>query len=39
MKKTIWEIIFNNVVNYVFSEEPITEMEARKLLREQINCG
>lgn len=39
MKKNIWEIIFNGVVNLVYTEEPVTEMEARKILREQINCG
>lgn len=39
MKKNIWEIIFNGMVNLVYSEEEITEMEARKILREQINNG
>jgi len=31
-----FEIWFNNVVNYIWAE---TEMEARKILREQINNG
>lgn len=32
----IWSIIYNGVVNYIYAE---TEMEARKILREQINNG
>lgn len=37
MKKTLWEIIFEGYVRIVMSEEPITEMEARKILREQMS--
>ena len=32
----IWSIIYNGVINYIEAE---TEMEARKILREQINNG
>lgn len=32
----IWEIIYNGFVHYIEAE---TEMEARKILREQINNG
>lgn len=39
MKKTVWEIIYNGIVNYIFAEEPITEIEARRRLREMINNG
>lgn len=38
MKKTIWNIIFMGYVRTVFSDEPITETEARKILREQMEA-